>query len=169
MTSNGVSGYQFRKDMDAIAFVPNFTRTGHVTLFKTHHPLCAPPGNSHSSRWQSKPCLRMPRRYLTSRSAYDDALKLEEFKKKPRTPSLGSQPGTIALCAANISIYAADHLAKWPLIARLLYLHHGRMQWFQVLTSLFCHASWAHLSGNLVCYCHNLNIHSMRRRIHTLC
>jgi membrane associated rhomboid family serine protease len=34
-------------------------------------------------------------------------------------------------------------------IVKTLYLHHVHPQWWQWVTSIFCHASWAHLSGNI--------------------
>ena len=30
-----------------------------------------------------------------------------------------------------------------------LYLNHLHPQWWQWITSIFCHANWAHLSGNI--------------------
>lgn len=30
-----------------------------------------------------------------------------------------------------------------------LYLNHLHPQWWQWVTSIFCHANWAHLSGNI--------------------
>ena len=34
-------------------------------------------------------------------------------------------------------------------VKHLLYLQHARPQWWQFVTSAFCHASWEHLNGNL--------------------
>lgn len=53
-----------------------------------------------------------------------------------------------ALLVINLVLYVLDHLL--PLInVRTLYLHHYNPQWYQFITSMFCHANWAHISGNL--------------------
>jgi membrane associated rhomboid family serine protease len=52
------------------------------------------------------------------------------------------------LILVNIGIFLGDKLLRIaPLKA--LYLYHYRWQWWQPLTSCFCHASRSHLSGNL--------------------
>ncbi len=52
-----------------------------------------------------------------------------------------------ALIIINLVMYGLDHVLHLNLNA--LYLHHHNPSWYQFITSLFCHAHWAHLSGNL--------------------
>jgi membrane associated rhomboid family serine protease len=59
------------------------------------------------------------------------------------------QNGVFALVIINMLFYAADHLLGLPFM-RSLYLPLDDAHWYQYLTSMFCHASWMHLSGNLV-------------------
>ena len=58
-----------------------------------------------------------------------------------------SYHGVIALLVINLVIYILDHLLRLPL--NFLYLNHSNPEWYQFLTSMFCHANWAHLSSNL--------------------
>lgn len=58
-----------------------------------------------------------------------------------------SYHGVIALLLINLVIYILDHLLRLPL--DFLYLNHSNPAWYQFLTSMFCHANWAHLSSNL--------------------
>ncbi len=48
----------------------------------------------------------------------------------------------------NLLSFAADKILLFPYMAHL-YLSHNRPQWFQLLTSLFCHGTFQHLTGNL--------------------
>ena len=64
------------------------------------------------------------------------------LKTRPRTYN-----GVFALLIINLVIYLLDHPFGLPLQG--LYLNHASPQWHQFITSMFCHASWAHLSGNL--------------------
>jgi membrane associated rhomboid family serine protease len=67
-----------------------------------------------------------------------------------RSGTAGELPynGTFALLGLNVLLFAADHLLHLPLM-RSLYLQLDHPAWYQYVTSLFCHANWAHLSGNL--------------------
>lgn len=55
--------------------------------------------------------------------------------------------GVIALILINLVLYGLDHLLGFPL--QFLYLNHDNPAWYQFITSMFCHANWAHLSSNL--------------------
>src|SRR5689334_3589054 len=57
--------------------------------------------------------------------------------------------GVFALVIINLVFYAADHLLGLGFM-RSLYLPLDGPHWYQYLTSMFCHGSWMHLSGNLV-------------------
>lgn len=48
--------------------------------------------------------------------------------------------------------FAADQLLHLPGVSAM-YLNHKAPQWWQFVTHLFCHGSWAHLSGNLFNLC----------------
>ena len=53
--------------------------------------------------------------------------------------------GVFALVAINIVLFLLDRVLN----LNFLYLNHARPQWYQFVTSLFLHANWAHISGNL--------------------
>lgn len=56
--------------------------------------------------------------------------------------------GTFALLAVNVVAFVADRIARFaPLKA--LYLYHSSWRPWQLVTALFFHGSFAHLSGNL--------------------
>lgn len=55
--------------------------------------------------------------------------------------------GVIALILVNLIIYILDHPLRLPL--EFLYLNHASPAIYQFVTSMFCHANWAHLSSNL--------------------
>lgn len=55
--------------------------------------------------------------------------------------------GVLALILINLVIYILDHPLHLPL--NFLYLNHANPAWYQFITSMFCHANWAHLSSNL--------------------
>jgi membrane associated rhomboid family serine protease len=61
----------------------------------------------------------------------------------------GARPTAVyALLLANIAIFIGDHVLQLrPLHG--LYLYHRSWCWWQPLSACFCHASRAHLSGNL--------------------
>lgn len=56
--------------------------------------------------------------------------------------------GTLLLCMLCVSGYVLDHILHLPIMSSL-YLHHSKFVPYQLMTSLFCHASFDHLSGNL--------------------
>lgn len=56
--------------------------------------------------------------------------------------------GVFALIIINLFVFIADHLLGIGLIKNL-YLNHSSPAWYQFFTAMFCHANWAHLSGNL--------------------
>jgi len=61
----------------------------------------------------------------------------------------GSKPTAVyALILLNLVSFVADKVLRMPFV-RSLYLVHSRWAWWQPLTSCFCHADRAHLSGNL--------------------
>ncbi len=59
-----------------------------------------------------------------------------------------SYNGVFALIIINLVIFIADHLLNLGFI-RNLYLNFSSPAWYQFFTAMFCHANWAHLSGNL--------------------
>ena len=56
--------------------------------------------------------------------------------------------GVFVLILINLFLFIADHVLGIPWIENL-YLNHAQPSWYQFFTAMFCHASWAHLSGNL--------------------
>ncbi len=56
--------------------------------------------------------------------------------------------GVFALIIINLVIFIADHLLNLGFIENL-YLNFSSPAWYQFFTAMFCHANWAHLSGNL--------------------
>jgi len=59
-----------------------------------------------------------------------------------------SYNAVFALLAINLVVYVLDQWVRIPIFSSF-YLHVGQPSWYQFITSLFCHASWSHLSGNL--------------------
>jgi membrane associated rhomboid family serine protease len=55
--------------------------------------------------------------------------------------------GVFILLGINLALYVLINLLRLPL--QFLYLNNGNPAWFQFITSMFCHANWAHLSGNM--------------------
>ncbi|OUD12933.1 rhomboid family intramembrane serine protease [Thioflexithrix psekupsensis] len=51
------------------------------------------------------------------------------------------------LILINLTVFFLDHFLHFDLT--FLYLNHGNPQWYQLVTALFCHSGWEHLSGNL--------------------
>ena len=66
------------------------------------------------------------------------------------SPSISaSKPTAVyALIMASFLTFLADNVLRLP-FAKALYLYHSRWSWWQPLTSVFCHGSRAHLSGNV--------------------
>jgi len=56
--------------------------------------------------------------------------------------------GVFTLIIINLLVFIADHVLGIGLIQNL-YLNYSSPAWYQFFTAMFCHASWAHLSGNL--------------------
>lgn len=56
--------------------------------------------------------------------------------------------GTLFLCLLNIVSFVIDKLLSFKFMP-MLYLSHSSPRLFQLFTSLFCHGSFQHLSGNL--------------------
>lgn len=56
--------------------------------------------------------------------------------------------GVFTLLIINLVIFVADRVLGIPFI-QSLYLNHASPAWYQFFTSMFCHANWAHISGNL--------------------
>ena len=59
-----------------------------------------------------------------------------------------SYDGVFALLFLNFALFACDHWGHMSFV-KTLYLNHARPAWWQVATSTFCHANWAHLSSNI--------------------
>lgn len=56
--------------------------------------------------------------------------------------------GVFLLILANVIIFGLDKFLHLPW-CQTLYLNHARPQWWQFITSAFCHAGWEHLSMNM--------------------
>jgi len=56
--------------------------------------------------------------------------------------------GVFTLIIINLLVFIADHVLGIGLIKNF-YLNQSAPAWYQFFTAMFCHASWAHLSGNL--------------------
>jgi len=66
------------------------------------------------------------------------------LKGEPRS----DETAVFFLLGMNLVGYLLDHVLHLP-VMKAFYLHHMAPQWWQFLTSLFCHGSWAHLSSNI--------------------
>ncbi|WP_071518473.1 rhomboid family intramembrane serine protease [Geitlerinema sp. PCC 9228] len=69
----------------------------------------------------------------------------EQNAPQPAKPQYN---GVFILIAINLILFVLDEILQIGLM-RNLYLNHARPQWYQFVTSMFCHANWAHISGNL--------------------
>lgn len=56
--------------------------------------------------------------------------------------------GVFALIIINLVVFIADHVLHIGLVQNL-YLNLSSPAWYQFFTAMFCHANWAHISGNL--------------------
>lgn len=56
--------------------------------------------------------------------------------------------GVFTLIVINLVVFIADHVLDIGLVKNL-YLNEASPAWYQFFTAMFCHASWAHISGNL--------------------
>ena len=54
--------------------------------------------------------------------------------------------GVFLLLIFYIVLFVADKVLHLPWVP-MLYLQHSHPLWFQYVTSLFCHASFQHISG----------------------
>ncbi len=68
---------------------------------------------------------------------------LETTQPAPQAKSFYN--GVFALIVINLILFGLDQVM--PL--QFLYLNHANPAWYQFFTSMFLHANWAHLSGNL--------------------
>lgn len=73
-------------------------------------------------------------------------LALQDDRPHPRINQ--QYNGVFVLILINLFLFIADHVLGIPWI-KSLYLNHAHPAWYQFFTAMFCHASWAHLSGNL--------------------
>ncbi|CAK9236561.1 unnamed protein product [Sphagnum troendelagicum] len=71
-----------------------------------------------------------------------------ELEIPQRTKKKTSFDGIFLILLINLASYAADHWFQLPAM-KALYLYHRFPQWYQFITSTFCHVSWSHLSSNL--------------------
>ena len=83
---------------------------------------------------------------VLSRLSYPAAMSTAPLQSTSSTSAKST--AVYALIMANILIFIADKILRVPLL-RSFYLYHFRVAWWQPLTSLFCHASRSHLSGNI--------------------
>lgn len=56
--------------------------------------------------------------------------------------------GVFLLLLTNVILFIVDQWLNLP-IMKQLYLNHMHPHWWQFVTSIFCHANWSHLSGNI--------------------
>ncbi len=70
---------------------------------------------------------------------------VDDFSRRRRKPEYN---GTFALVLVNIVMFALGKVMG-PQVIRPLMLANFKPQWYQFITSIFCHANWQHLSGNL--------------------
>jgi len=62
--------------------------------------------------------------------------------------SSNSKPSAVyVLILANFIAFLGDYVLRLPMI-KALYLSHSSVAWWQPVTSIFCHGSFSHLSGN---------------------
>jgi len=60
-----------------------------------------------------------------------------------------SKPTAVyALILANFVSFILDKILHLPMMS-MFYLYHSQVSWWQPITSVFCHGSQAHLSGNI--------------------
>ena len=69
-------------------------------------------------------------------------------KKSARFNGADGGNGVFLLLLVNVALFVADQWLHLPMM-KSLYLNHLHPQWWQWVTSIFCHANWAHLSGNI--------------------
>ena len=67
---------------------------------------------------------------------------------RPRNRRAGDGDGVFLLLLVNVVFFVLDQWLHLPWM-KDLYLNHMRPQWWQWVTSIFCHANWSHLSGNI--------------------
>ncbi|MGJ3248056.1 MAG: rhomboid family intramembrane serine protease [Elainellaceae cyanobacterium] len=70
---------------------------------------------------------------------------IETKPLEPKTQPLYN--GVFILILINLALFIVDHVFSVPL--GFLYLNQADPAWYQFITAMFCHANWAHLSGNL--------------------
>lgn len=73
--------------------------------------------------------------------------KQNETPPSMTTSSTGA--GTVFLIAMMVLVFLLDRVAGLASLQKL-YLSHASPQWYQFVTCAFCHASWEHLSNNLL-------------------
>lgn len=73
---------------------------------------------------------------------------LLDDNRNSKTKLKSTYNGVFALIIINLVIFVADHLLNLGFIENL-YLNFSSPAWYQFFTAMFCHANWAHLSGNL--------------------
>jgi membrane associated rhomboid family serine protease len=56
--------------------------------------------------------------------------------------------GVFLLLLVNVTLFVLDQVMHVSVV-KDLYLNHMRPRWWQFFTSIFCHANYAHLSGNI--------------------
>ncbi len=122
-----------------------------VGAFVSHTPFCRPTGLKPTFRFcgirdgtrlqparnRSQPPVRLSLELTNTAGA------LEETRRVPKA----RDKGTLLLCMICVVGYIVDHIAHLPI--SWLYLHTAKWAPHQLVTSLFCHASFDHLSSNL--------------------
>lgn len=78
----------------------------------------------------------------------DETLTEQVLPNEPINTKLNQNNGLFALLAINFIIFLLDHTLNWGIIDSF-YLNHDDIIWYQLITSIFCHANWQHLSSNL--------------------
>lgn len=73
---------------------------------------------------------------------------LLDDNKTGKTSLKNNYNGVFALILINLVIFIADKGLRISFIQNL-YLNFNSPAWYQFFTAMFCHANWAHISGNL--------------------
>ena len=73
---------------------------------------------------------------------------LLDDNQTPKNKLKNTYNGVFALIIINLVIFIADKGLRIGFIQNL-YLNFSSPAWYQFFTAMFCHANWAHISGNL--------------------
>ena len=95
----------------------------------------------------SAPAWPVGARAITNPVSYG-ARSLPSMRAVREKPVREKPTAVYSLILLNFVVFVLDKLLHLP-FTRSLYLYHAGWAWWQPLTSVFCHASRSHLSGNI--------------------